>query len=73
MRPAWQWFRDNRHYVLGWAWITLLPPALLWWSESVLFVILMSIYANAEASFAAHQAKKQRTDSAPPTDKDPHP
>lgn len=49
---------DRRHLILGWLWIVLAVPALVWWKDSVLFVILLSLYANAEASFAAHQAKK---------------
>ena len=49
---------SRRHLILGWVWIVLAVPALLWWKDSVLFVILLSLYANAEASFAAHQAKK---------------
>lgn len=53
---------SRRHLILGWAWIVLAVPALLWWKDSVLFVILLSLYANAEASFAAHQAKKNGDD-----------
>ena len=34
-------------------WTLLLIPALLWWSESLLFVILMSVYANIAASLSA--------------------
>lgn len=50
---------SRRHLILGWAWIVLAVPALLWWKDSVLFVILLSLYANSEASFAAHNAKKR--------------
>ncbi|WP_280479101.1 hypothetical protein [Nocardia asiatica] len=50
---------DYRHLILGWLWIVLAVPALLWWKDSVLFVILLSLYANSEASFAAHNAKKR--------------
>ncbi|WP_418345294.1 hypothetical protein [Rhodococcus pyridinivorans] len=62
-RPAstlWPTLCEHRHRILGWMWILLAVPALLWWQESILFVILMSIYANAEASFAAHEAKKRQ-------------
>lgn len=52
----------NRHLILGWVWVILAIPAVLWWKDSVLFVILISLYANMEASFAAHQAKKNGTD-----------
>ena len=50
---------SRRHLILGWVWIVLAVPALLWWKDSVLFVILLSLYANCETSFAAHQAKKR--------------
>lgn len=53
-----RWLRDNRHLLLAWLWVVLAVPALLWWSESVLFVILLSLYANIESSLAAHNAKK---------------
>jgi hypothetical protein len=33
-------------------------PTLLWWSESVLWVSILSLYANIEASASAHEAKK---------------
>jgi hypothetical protein len=49
---------DRRHQLLGWMWITLTIPSVLWWKESIIWVILLSLYANAESSFAAHQAKK---------------
>ena len=39
-------------------WIGLGIPTLLFWKDSVLWVALMSIYANAEASFSANEAKK---------------
>lgn len=49
---------DYRHLIAGWGWILLAIPALIWWKDSVLFVILLSLYANAEASFAAYHAKQ---------------
>jgi len=41
-------------------WIALAIPALLWWKDSVPFLIVMSLYANIEASFAAHEATRGR-------------
>ncbi len=37
-------------------------PTLIWWKESVLWVALMSLYANFEASAAAYEAKKNQKD-----------
>ena len=52
--PSWL-CRRNVHLGLGIMWILLLIPAFLFWKESILFVIVMSIYANVEASFAARE------------------
>ena len=52
--PSWL-NRRNIHLGLGIMWILLLIPAFLFWKESILFVIVMSIYANVEASFAARE------------------
>lgn len=54
------WIKDNRHLALAWVWVILAFPAVLWWKESVLFVILLSLYANIEASLAAHNAKGKK-------------
>lgn len=60
-------FRDREilHRCLLVVWVLLIPPTLLWWSESILWVLLISIYANivghwsaAEASKAAKEAVK---------------
>lgn len=63
--PSWL-SRRNIHLGLGILWILLLVPAFLFWKESILFVIIMSIYANAEASFAAREgasAEKEQIES----------
>jgi hypothetical protein len=55
------WIADNRHRILGWVWILLAVPSVLWWKDSIIWVILLSLYANAESSFAAHHAKSSET------------
>lgn len=45
-----------RHLVLAGVWAVLVVPALLWWKDSIIFVILLSLYANFESSLAAHHA-----------------
>lgn len=52
------WVLQHQHTMLAILWVLLIPPALLWWKESVLFVILLSLYANYESSMAAREAKK---------------
>lgn len=46
-----------RHLVAGYVWALLLIPSLVWWQQSVLLVIIASLYANSEASFATHHAR----------------
>ena len=67
------WLREHRHLLLGWMWVGLLVPTLLWWKESILWVAVMSIYANVEASFAAHEGRRQRGDDSKPVHMDATP
>lgn len=53
-----KFLKNNHHFIMGCMWIGLAIPTFIWWKESVLWVALMSIYANTEASFGAHRAKK---------------
>jgi hypothetical protein len=50
--------KDNRHKFLMWFWIAMIPVTLIWLKESVLWVALMSLYANIESSAAANEAAK---------------
>lgn len=42
-------------------WITLLVPSVLWWSESIRWVVLMSVWANIAGHFSAWQASRAET------------
>lgn len=48
----------RRHTYLKWFWIAMIPVTLLWLKDSILWVAMMSLYANIEASAAAEEAKK---------------
>jgi len=52
-----KWVAKHNHKVQGYIWIGLGIPTILFWKDSVLWVALMSIYANAEASFSAENAE----------------
>lgn len=41
-------------------WALLLVPALIWWKDSVTFVILASIYANVKSDWGAAEAADER-------------
>lgn len=55
------WLREHYHRVLAVFWLVMLVPTILWWNQLVVWVAIMSIYANFEASMAAHAA--DQTDS----------
>jgi hypothetical protein len=46
------------HAVFTVLWFGAVVPTLLWWSESVLWVALMSCWANAAAHFSAWQGAR---------------
>lgn len=46
------WFARLRAAI----WTASIIPAVLWWHNSVLFVIVASIYANVESGIAAAEA-----------------
>lgn len=43
------------HLALVFAWAALAVPTVLWWADSVLWVGLMSLWANAAAHWSAYQ------------------
>jgi hypothetical protein len=48
------------HRALAATWIVLAIPAVLWWKESILFVILASVYANVASEMSAAEAADDR-------------
>ena len=57
------WLTDPRklgkfHAIATIAWILSLAPTLLWWRESVLWVALMSVWANVAGHWSAWQASR---------------
>jgi hypothetical protein len=39
-------------------WLLLLIPSLLWWKESLVWIVAMSWYANFGTHFSAYQASR---------------
>lgn len=59
-----KWLKNlyqDRHRWLTWFWIVMVIPTLLWWRDSILWVLIISLYANIETSAGAKEAKKART------------
>lgn len=48
------------HRGLAAMWVLLAIPGVLWWAESILFVILVSLYANFVGEVGASEAADDR-------------
>jgi hypothetical protein len=48
----------HAHATLTAAWALSIIPTLLWWKDSILWVALMSAWANMAAHFAAWQGTR---------------
>lgn len=46
------------HLMMMIVWACLAVPGILWWKESILFVIILSLYANFAGEFAAYQGAR---------------
>lgn len=45
-------------------WLLLIAPTLIWWKESILWIALMSIWANVASHFGAFQATRAEEESS---------
>jgi len=50
--------------IIAVAWVLLMIPSLLWWKDSLLWVIAMSCYANFAGSMASLQAARADVNSS---------
>ena len=51
-------FTAKLHLWLMALWVVLILPTVLWWSESIVWVLLISIYANIVGHWSSWQATK---------------
>lgn len=52
-----KWLR-RFHLTMMIVWAALAFPGLIWWKESIVFVIVLSLYANFAGEFAAYQGAR---------------
>lgn len=52
-----KWLRKF-NLVATFVWLSLIVPTLLWWKDSILWVALMSIWANIIGHFSAYMAAR---------------
>jgi hypothetical protein len=46
------------HAAMTLAWLVLGVPSVLWWKSSILWVIILSVWANLASHFAAWQGAR---------------
>ena len=51
-------FIQRCHLVAAGMWVGLAIPSLIWWKDSVLWVILISIYANIVGHLSGYSAAR---------------
>ncbi|HCA5641744.1 hypothetical protein [Klebsiella pneumoniae] len=51
-------FIKRCHLVAAVMWVGLAIPSLIWWKDSVLWVILISIYANIVGHLSGYSAER---------------
>ena len=56
------------HLIEALMWVVLAVPTLLFWKESILWVALMSLYANYKTAISAHEGRMNRMESSEKTE-----
>lgn len=51
------------HLIATVVWLALVVPTVLWWKQSILWVGLISCYANAVGHWSAYQAGRAETEN----------
>lgn len=51
-------------------WMILMLPTLLWWKESILWVAVMSVWANVAGHFSGYQGARAEDSNGPSTSTD---
>lgn len=46
-------------------WVALLIPTLTWWRDSVMWIVVVCLYANAAAHWSAYQVSRATVNPAP--------
>lgn len=57
-------FLKYYHLVMMGVWPLLAIPALLWWKDSLVFVILLSLYANFAGDFSGYQGSRAEEENS---------
>lgn len=52
------------HLAMMCVWPVLAVPAVLWWKDSIIFVILLSLYANFAGDFSGYQGSRAEEENS---------
>jgi hypothetical protein len=55
--------KNRPHLVATYIMIALVLPTVLWWRDSILWVLLLSLYANVYSSISADQAQQAKMEA----------
>ncbi len=58
-RPAWR-RGSSLHMMWAVVWALLAIPSMLWWYESIRWVIIVSLWANAYTCLSAYEGAKSK-------------
>lgn len=56
-------YKERPHLYKKWLWAVLAIPTVLWWSESILWVLMISIYANFVGEDSADEAQQAKLEA----------
>jgi hypothetical protein len=59
-----KWTKENQYLIRAIIYMGLVIPGVIWWRESVLFVIILSLGANIDTALGAHEAHKARKEQS---------
>jgi hypothetical protein len=57
------WLKANQYLLRAWFWIIMAPVTILWLKDSILWIAMMSLYANVETALGAHEARRGRDEN----------
>jgi hypothetical protein len=51
---------SRRHLLLTAFWVVFTIPVLLWWRDSIVLILIISIYANVVGHWSAYEAARAK-------------
>lgn len=60
LKRAWHALAHRPHRTATFVMLLLVIPTVLWWKDSILWVLLLSLYANVYTSIGADEAQQAK-------------